>query len=156
MYSYSRASHMPRAHHPPLTRCAEKTRTSSGRCLLTARENSIPSGSLSPSKSSGTHSALRETTVESEWTPASVREERVQPTLAGLPELLSVIAPASDSALSRTFSTGGRWRGTRRGAGSPRSSEALAAAASAAAVCEGGCHWRPVKCKAEEESKGRI
>ena len=109
MYSYSRASHIPRAHHPPLTLCAENTRMSSGKCLLTPRANSTPSGSLPLSKSSGTHSALRETTVEREWTPASVREERVQPTFAGFPELLSVMAPDSESARSRTFSTGGRW-----------------------------------------------
>ena len=76
-YSYARPSHMDRAHQPPETRCAAKTRTAGGRRALTAAANAAPSGS--PANEAGSHSARRAMTAGAACTPRSVRDDRVHP-----------------------------------------------------------------------------
>jgi len=110
---------MDRAHQPPETRCAAKTRTAGGRRALTAAANAAPSGS--PANEAGSHSARRAMTAGAACTPRSVRDDRVHPTLAGRPAFEGMMAPAATRARSSTFSTG----------------------SAAAGACAGGCHCNP-------------
>lgn len=63
-------------------------RIDSGRWLLMASEIAIPSGSAS--NCSGSTRSLRETTVDKEWTPLSVRLDLDQPTCRTRPRCLAM------------------------------------------------------------------